>query len=127
MKVNKIVQFIGRLITSIVILGITAFFTPGFSMSSMWILVTAISILTLVDFFLGSFTKLFYHPYIKFFLGFIFACIALYTVQYLIVGYVLSFIPIILGGIIFGLVDYMLPNEDYKEDGKYSKDDKNRK
>lgn len=115
MKVNKLVQFSGRFITSIVILSITAFFTPGFSMSSIWILAVAILALTLLDFFLGSFTKLFYHPYIKFFLGFIFASISLYVVQYMVVGYVLSLIPIVLGGIIFGLVDYMLPSEDYKE------------
>ena len=33
MKINRSLQFIGRFITSILILGITAFFTPGFTLS----------------------------------------------------------------------------------------------
>ena len=44
MKINRSIQFIGRLITAIIILGITAFFTPGFSMESIWILIGAILI-----------------------------------------------------------------------------------
>lgn len=114
MKVNKVLQFFGRLIAASVVLGITAFFTPGFVISSIWILVVAIAILTLVDFFIGCFTKLFYHPYIKLIIGFVLSGVALYLVQYFIIGYTLSFIPIVLGAIVYGLVDYMLPNEDDK-------------
>ena len=112
MKINKSIQFIGRLIAAIIVLGITAFFTPGFILSNIGILAAAIIILVLVDFLLGCFTKLFYHPYIKLFIGFVLSGIALYLVQYFIIGYILSFIPIALGALVYGLVDYMLPNED---------------
>ena len=33
MNRNKVPQFVGRLITAIIVLGITAFFTPGFATS----------------------------------------------------------------------------------------------
>lgn len=116
MKINKTVQFIGRLLIAIIVLGITAFFTPGFELSSIGILAAAIGILTFVDFFIGSFTRLFYHPYMKLIIGFILAAIALYLVQYILIGYTLSLVPIVLGAIVYGLVDYMLPNEE--ENGK---------
>lgn len=113
MKINKKVQFFGRLIASIVVLGITAFFTPGFALPNLWILIGGILCLTIIDFIIGCFTKLFYHPYIKMVIGFILSFIALYFIQHLIIGYILSIVPIILGAIVYALVDYMLPNEDH--------------
>lgn len=111
MKINKSIQFIGRLITAIIIIGITAFFTPGFTVENIWILAISIGILALIDFCIGCFTPLFSHPFGKFFIGVVLACITLYLVQYFIIGYVLSIVAIILGAIVFGLVDYMLPSE----------------
>lgn len=115
MKINRSIQFIGRLITATIILGITAFFTPGFSLESIWFLVGGIIILSLVDFCIGCFTKLYYHPFAKFFIGAVLAGVTLYLVQYFTIGYILSLISIILGAIVFGLVDYMLPSEDHEQ------------
>ena len=50
MKINKKVQFFGRLIASIVVLGITAFFTPGFTINNIWALAIAAIILTALDY-----------------------------------------------------------------------------
>lgn len=111
MKINKSIQLIGRFITAIIILGITAFFTPGFTIENVWVLAIAVFVLALIDFCIGCFTPLFSHPFVKFFIGVVLAGIALYLVQYFIIGYVLSIIAIILGAIVFGLVDYMLPSE----------------
>ena len=118
MKINRSIQFIARLVTAIIILGITAFFTPGFSSTNIWILAIAIFALTIIDFIIGCFTKLYYHPYAKFIIGAILACVSLYLVQHFVIGYILSFVPIALGSIVFGLVDFMLPNEDHEEKAK---------
>ena len=112
MKKNKSIQLIGRLTISIIILSITAFFTPGFERSDLKIIFIAISSLAFFDFFIGNYTKLFYHPYLKFIIGFVLSFITLYLVQNYIIGYVLSIVPIMLGGIVYGLVDFMLPNEE---------------
>ncbi len=113
MKINRSIQFWGRLITSTLILGITAFFTPGFTTSSIWILALAIGILTIVDFLIDNFTKLYFHPIVKFILGFVLAGVALFLVQYFVIGYMLSMLSIFLGALVYGLVDYMLPNEEH--------------
>ena len=115
MKINRSIQFIGRLITSILVLGVTAFFTPGFTTSSIWILALAVVILTVVDFFIDNFTKLYYHPFIKFIIGFVLAGVALFLVQYFAIGYMLSFLSLFLGALVYGLVDYMLPSKNHTE------------
>lgn len=114
MKINRSIQFIGRLITSILILGVTAFFTPGFTIENLWVVVLAVAVLTIVDFLIDNFTKIYYHPFIKFIIGFVLAGIALFLVQYFAIGYMLSVISIFLGALVYGLVDYMLPNEDHE-------------
>lgn len=113
MKINRSIQFIGRLITSILILGITAFFTPGFTASSIWILALSIGILTIVDFLIDNFSKIYFHPFIKFLIGFILSGIALFLVQYFVIGYIMSVVSIFLGALVYGLVDYMLPSEEH--------------
>lgn len=112
MKINRSIQFIGRLITSILVLGVTAFFTPGFTFSSIWILAIAIATLTVADFLIDNFTKLYFHPFIKLIIGFVLSGIALFLVQYFVIGYLLSPLSIFLGALVYGLVDYMLPNEE---------------
>ena len=114
MKINRSIQFIGRLLAAILILGITAFFTPGFTLSSIWILALAIIILTILDFLIDNFTKLYFHPFIKFILGFILAGVALFLVQYFVIGYMISALSIFLGALVYGLVDYMLPSEEHE-------------
>ena len=49
-------SIIGRLIAAAVILGITAFFTPGFAISNIWTLIVAAIVLSLMDY---GVTKLF--------------------------------------------------------------------
>lgn len=43
-------QILWRLLTSAVILAITAFFTPGFSINNIWSLIIAAIVLTVIDF-----------------------------------------------------------------------------
>ncbi len=112
MIINKSIQFIGRLIASILILGVTAFFTPGFTFANWWMLAISIVLLALIDFLISTFTKLYFHPIVKFIIGAILAAIALFLVQYFAIGYAVSAFSICLGAIVYGLVDYMLPSRE---------------
>lgn len=112
MKKNKLPQFVGRLITAIIILGITAFFTPGFTTSSIWIIALAVLLLTVCDFTISTFTALFTHPIVKGIIGFVLCTITLYVVQYIVTGYGISWISALLGALVYAIVDYMLPAEE---------------
>ena len=49
-------QIVGRLVASAVVLAITAFFTPGFTINSFWTLAIAAVVLTVIDYLVIKFT-----------------------------------------------------------------------
>ena len=102
-------QIVGRLITAAIVLAITAFFTPGFATSSIWVVALAVLLLTVFDFAISTFTALFTHPIVKGIIGFVLCAITLYVVQYVVTGYGISWIAALLGALVYAIVDYMLP------------------
>ena len=104
-------QVIGRFIAAAVVLAITAFFTPGFSINNIWSLGLAAIILTAMDYLITRFTGLHASPFGKGFVGFILAAVTLYLTQYFVAGYSISWIAAIIGALIFGVIDYIIPGE----------------
>ena len=109
MNRNKVPQFVGRLITAIIVLGITAFFTPGFSINNFWALAIAAVVLSVIDYLVIKFTGLHASPFGKGFVGFALAAIILYVTQFFVAGYSISWIAAIVGALIYGVVDYFIP------------------
>ena len=79
-------QIIGRLITAGVVLAITAFFTPGFRINSFWALAAAAIVLTIRA---GEESN----P------------------GYAGAGYTVSWMAAIIGALVYGVVDYLLPGD----------------
>ncbi len=102
-------QIVGRLIASAVILAITAFFTPGFTIDNIWTLAIAAIVLTVVDYLVMKFTGLQASPFGKGFVGFALAAIILYITQFFVAGYSISWFSAIIGALIYGVVDYFIP------------------
>lgn len=108
---NTAWQIIGRLITAGVVLAITAFFTPGFSISNFWALAVAAVVITLLDYLIAKFTGVQASPFGKGFIGFVVSVIVLYVTQYFVAGYSISWMAAIIGALIYGVIDYFLPGE----------------
>ena len=104
-------QIIGRFIVAAIILGITAFFTPGFSINNIWALAIATIILSVMDYLIVKFTGLHTSAFGKGFVGFILAVITLYLTQYFVAGYSISWMAAIIGALIYGVIDYIMPGE----------------
>ena len=102
-------QVIGRFIAAAVVLAITAFFTPGFSISNFWSLAIAAIVLTIMDYLITKFTGLHASPFGKGFVGFVLAVVILYVTQYFVAGYTISWMAAIIGALIYGVVDYFIP------------------
>ena len=100
-------QIIGRLIGSAVVLAITAFFTPGFTINNIWSLIIAAVILSVMDYLIIKFTGLDASPFGKGFVGFALAAITLYVTQFFVAGYSISWMAAIIGALIYGVVDYL--------------------
>ena len=102
-------QILGRFIASAVVLAITAFFTPGFSINNIWTLAIAAIVLTFVDYLIMKLTGLQASPFGKGFVGFALAAIILYVTQFFVAGYSISWMAAIIGALIYGVVDYFIP------------------
>ena len=102
-------QIIARLVTSAIVLAITAFFTPGFTINNIWSLAIASVVLTVLDYLIIKITGLDATPFGKGFVGFILAAVTLYVTQYFVAGYSISWIAAIIGALIYGIVDYIMP------------------
>ena len=102
-------QVVGRLITAAIVLAVTAFFTPGFSINNIATLIIAAVVLSIIDYLIVKFTGLHASPFGKGFVGFALAAITLYVTQFFVAGYSISWIAAIIGALIYGVVDYFLP------------------
>ena len=102
-------QILGRFIASAVVLAITAFFTPGFSINNIWTLAIAAIVLTVADYLIMKFTGIQASPFGKGFVGFALAAIILYVTQFFVAGYSISWMAAIIGALIYGVVDYFIP------------------
>lgn len=104
-------QIVGRLVTAAIVLAITAFFTPGFSINNIWSLALAAIVLTIMDYLIVKFTGLHASPFGKGFVGFVIAVAVLYVTQYFVAGYSISWLAAIIGAVVYGIVDYLIPGE----------------
>jgi len=102
-------QVLGRLVGAAVVLAITAFFTPGFSIDNIWALALAAVVLTAMDYLITRFTGLHASPFGKGFVGFALAAVTLYFTQFFVAGYSISWIAAIIGALIYGVIDYFIP------------------
>lgn len=106
---STIWQMVSRFITAAIVLAITAFFTPGFSISNVWALALAAVVLTALDYLIVTFTGLHASPFGKGFVGFILAVVTLYVTQFFVAGYTISWMAAIIGALIYGVIDYFIP------------------
>lgn len=104
-------QVVGRFIVAAIILGITAFFTPGFSINNLWSLAISAIVLTVMDYLIIKFTGLHAMAFGKGFVGFVLAVVVLYATQFFVSGYSISWMAAIIGALIYGVIDYIMPGE----------------
>ena len=106
---NGALQVVGRIIAAAVVLAITAFFTPGFTINNIWALAIATLVLAVMDYAIAKFTGIQASPFGKGFIGFALAAIILYVTQFFVAGYSISWMAAIVGALIYGVVDYFIP------------------
>ena len=104
-------QILTRLVVSAIVLAVTAFFTPGFNINSIWSLAIAAIVLTVMDYLIAKFTGLQASPFGKGFVGFVLAAVILYVTQFFVAGYTISWVAAIVGAVVYGIIDYFIPGE----------------
>lgn len=102
-------HFLLRLVISIVVLAITAFLTPGFTISSWFSLLVAAVVLSLLDWLVSKISGVNATPFGRGISGFILAAVIIYLTKFLVVGYNVTILGAIIGAVIYGVVDAIIP------------------
>ena len=105
----SISHFIIRLIVGAVVLIIAQALTPGFAISSLWSLLLAAVVLAALDYLAQRMLGVDATPFGRGISGFIVAAIILYIIKFIVPGYDITFFGAILGALVYGLVDLIIP------------------
>lgn len=108
---STIGQIVWRFIAAAIVLAITAFFTPGFTINNIWSLAVAAVVLTIIDYLIVRFTGLHASPFGKGFVGFVLSAVVLYVTQFFVAGYAISWMAAIIGALVYGVIDYFIPGD----------------
>lgn len=98
-----------RLIVVAIILGITSFLTPGFTIHGMWSFLIAAVVITALDYLVESFMGADASPIGKGVKGFVIAAVIIYLAQFLVPNMHVSIIGALLAAIVIGILDAVLP------------------
>ena len=96
------------LITSIVV-AIAAYFTPGFTIDSLWSLLLAAVVIGVLDYLIQRFTCINASPFGRGISGFLVAAIILYVTKFIVPGFNISIWGAIIGALVIGIVDAIMP------------------
>jgi uncharacterized membrane protein YvlD (DUF360 family) len=103
--------FLSRIIVSAIVLGITAFFTPGFQISGLWSLIFGAIVLSVLDFAISRIGNIDASPFGRGLTGFIVAAAILYFTQYFVAGYRVTIFGALIGAVVYGIVDAIIPGK----------------
>ena len=108
------IGFISRLISGMIVLGITAFFTPGFRIRSLWALLLASIVLSGLDYLLSG-TLSNCSSTGRGLSGFLTATVIIYVTKFFVPGYNVSIVGALIGAFIYGIVSAVIPVNQYNQ------------
>jgi len=106
---KSILGWVGRLLLTAVILGITSFLTPGFTISGLWSFLLAAIVISVLDYLVESFMGVDASPFGKGIKGFVIAAIIIYLAQFLVPSMSVSIMGAILAALAIGVLDAVMP------------------
>ena len=109
-KNGSILGWIGRLILVAVILGITSFLTPGFSINGLWSYLLAAVVITVLDYLVETFMGVDASPFGKGVKGFVIAAVILYLARFLVPNMRVSIFGALIAALVIGVLDAIFPS-----------------
>ena len=101
--------WVGRVVLTAVILAITSFLTPGFSIRGLWSFILAAIVISVLDYLVESFMGVDASPFGKGIKGFVIAAVIIYVAQFLVPSMSVSIIGALLAALAIGIVDSVMP------------------
>jgi uncharacterized membrane protein YvlD (DUF360 family) len=91
-----------------VVLAVTAFLTPGFTISGIWPLLIAAAVIAVLDYLIQRILESTRHLG-RGLTGFIVSAVIIYVVKYFVAGYDVSILGAILGAVVYGIINLLIP------------------
>src|SRR5690242_12677611 len=107
----NITHFLIRLVVGAIVLAITAAITPGFRIAGIWPLIVAAVVLALLDYMVTRFLGLHATPFGRGISGFLLAAVIIYITQFFVTGYTVTLLGAVIGALIYGIVDLVIPGK----------------
>lgn len=104
-------SWIIRFVLVAVILAITSFLTPGFTINGLWSFILAAVVITVLDYFIESFMGVDASPFGKGLKGFVISAIIIYLAQFMVPNMRVSIIGAILAALVIGIIDAIIPGK----------------
>ncbi|MCR1897536.1 phage holin family protein [Irregularibacter muris] len=109
MNIGKLII---RIIVSAVAIGIATFLTPGMTnRGGIWSLLLAAIVIGILDWGIAKLIKVDASPFGRGIVGFLVAALILYLTGRIVQGFNVSILGAIVGALILGVVDALLPGE----------------
>lgn len=106
---GSILRWVGRFVLVAIILMITSFLTPGFTISGMWSFLIAAIVISGLDYFVELFMGVDASPFGKGIKGFILAAVIIYVAQFLVPNMGVSIIGALIAALVIGALDAVFP------------------
>ncbi|NEZ96653.1 phage holin family protein [Clostridium botulinum] len=106
---SGIMGYIIRLLVSMVVLSVTAFFTPGFTISGFWAVLLAAVIISAIDYLVERLMGVDASPFGRGLKGFVISAIIIYLTQFLVPTMRVSIVGAIIAALVIGVIDAILP------------------
>ena len=108
---NNILGWITRLVLVAIILGITSFLTPGFTINGLWSFLLAAVVITALDYIVERFMGLDASPIGKGIKVFIIAAVIIYLTQFFVPNMGVSIVGALLAALVIGILDMVIPQK----------------
>lgn len=106
---NGFLGWIIRLVVVMIVLSITSFLTPGFSVVGLWSVLLAAVIISALDYLVETFMGIDASPFGKGIKGFFIAAIILYLAQFVVPNMSVSIIGALVAALVIGILDAVIP------------------
>ena len=106
---GSLLRWLGRFILVAIILMVTSFVTPGFSINGMWSFLIAAIVISVLDYLVELFMGVDASPFGKGIKGFVIAALIIYLAQFLVPNMGVTIIGAILAAIVIGILDAIFP------------------
>lgn len=106
---GSILKWFGRMVLVAIILSITSFLTPGFSINGLWSMLLAAVVISVLDYVIELMMGIDASPFGKGIKGFFVAAIIIYLTQFFVPNMSVSIMGAILSAIVIGILDAIFP------------------